>query len=190
MYSTADYINLFYSLLPPGTAWNRSPDSNTYKLLAGLSAEFVNIDAKALTVVRESNPSTMISYDAMQSRASECGIGAGGSGALLKQDVLAHWSATGRCDKLFFEELIRSYGVSATIEELYATISPFTANSLCTDAVIDPAQHANTIRVTYIDNGTYNFKSALKKFLPAHIRVLYTALYPVFDTKSLCIDRV
>jgi len=54
-----EYVTLLQNAMPFGLAWARAADSFVTKLLTGIAAEFARIDARALDIIKESDPRTV-----------------------------------------------------------------------------------------------------------------------------------
>lgn len=52
----SDYVTLLQNALPVGLAWARAATSFVTQLLSGIALEFARIDARALDMIRESDP--------------------------------------------------------------------------------------------------------------------------------------
>ena len=199
MYSIESYRQMLYALLPPGTAWSTSSDSNTYKLLTGLAQEFVNIDDAATYLVTESNPLTMI-LDMIGPRYAEVGLPDDTSDwvslatqASQKSMVLGRWRAVGGASKVYFLDVLQALGVQATIDDLHEINPPMVCTSLCDTFVNDDYQFSSTWRINYVDPSAMKFTAGvsqagdslgsfsdvqamlryIEKIKPAHTRIVY-----------------
>ena len=54
----SDYVSLLQNAMPVGLAWARAVGSFVTRLLTGIATEFARIDARALDIIKESDPRT------------------------------------------------------------------------------------------------------------------------------------
>src|ERR1051326_3382650 len=57
-FSSAQYLKSVLQLLPQGRAWLKEPSALTYQSADALAQELARIDARAVTLLRESDPRT------------------------------------------------------------------------------------------------------------------------------------
>ena len=115
-----EYRDALLSLLPRGDAWPTDLDSNMAKLMFGIAEEFARIDARAMSVIRESHPSTAFElfkeWEQMYALPHSCS-GNDPSFQERRQALIQAYRANGGQSRQFFITLAALLGFTITITE-------------------------------------------------------------------------
>lgn len=156
-----DYTNALYELLPPGLAFNRRPDSNTYKLISALATEFLEIDDQLETLKAEACPYTMTAFT--NTRYAEVGLPDECGTAVTTQEakkiaVLAKLINRGGCSKSYFEQIAAAYGLVVKIKD--QPYKPFRCGvSGCGSALGD--KYVYVWQIFYLNTSATFFRAGL-----------------------------
>ena len=119
--SLKDCIRLFYDLLPRGLAWNREVESNTYKLVSGLSEEFCRVEERLDDLLREIDAfqtfELLEDFEKMLGLPDECLNDLELSFEDRRRLVIAALSAQGGSTMEYFENLLLILGYEVEIND-------------------------------------------------------------------------
>ena len=125
MRDAAAYAGLMLSLLPPGSAWPRDPDSVRGRMLAAIAAEFARIDAYYEQILAERTPRTALwllpEWEASLGLPDEC-TGPGATIAERRAIAWARMIATGGQSPAYFVDVARALGYEVEIVQYRARI--------------------------------------------------------------------
>lgn len=115
----ADCRKLIYDLMPKGLAWNRDPDSDTYKLVSSLAVEICRIDDRLEDLLREIDPfqtnELLEDFERMLGLPDECFGELDQTFEERRDAVLTALAARGGASIAYFTDLLLTLGFDVEI---------------------------------------------------------------------------
>ena len=133
MFSAPSYAAQLASLLPPGRAWSREPDSFLGRLRRGIAEELARVDGRGAQLIEEADPRTALElledWERMCGLPDEC-FGQPDNLTERRIAIAQRLTSVGGQSRAYFIELAAQLGYPVTIDEfrptscLMACISP------------------------------------------------------------------
>ncbi|MEN3168721.1 putative phage tail protein [Gluconobacter sp. OJB] len=174
-YTQDDYAKAWLQLLPPGKAFDRSSDSNFYKLAYSMMKQFKDVDDAGLNLVDDMHPSTtnfLAEWQASLGLPDKC-VSYSSSFEDQRSQVVSRLTFTGGSTTAFLKQFCEGLGYSVDIKEWGEAIC---GASVCNMQACGPADHQNESVLTINILGSKDtslLMCEIKPFIPPYLTVLF-----------------
>lgn len=121
--TTTDYLRQLQALLPPGPAWSNGDDSTLAHLLSAQAAELARVDDRALNLVHQADPRTVVEFladwESVAGLPDVCTAAIGGDQVIAdrRAALVGHLTTLGGQSAAYFIGFASALGYAITITE-------------------------------------------------------------------------
>jgi len=182
--TASEYQQMLQALLPPGSIWNREPDSTLGEVLLAEGDEFTRVESRMEDLIDERDPTTVTELLVEHEEdfgLPEDGEELGATTALRREQIHALLIARGQQDPAYFVSIAEGLGYTVTIQEhTPAWVGLATVGQPCGD---QENLFYFTVLIQHDNDTVLNITkliSKINKYKPAHVIALFDFIAPAF----------